>query len=284
MMTDTSGQSGSLSSASDDLQLCLASRLRASLDSVGSTLYTLTWKVRTTPSGRPISALRASVRRTSDNDCGSWPTPDATVRNLDDPTVNERRVAMKEKHGNGNGFGLNIQQAAQLAGWTTTTTRDWKDSGADIRPRANGTERFDQLPRQANLAGWNTPMAGTPAQNGNNAAGNNDSSRRTVALAGWQTPMAEFDARGNVRSPKFIKGRESLSALECLPANGPARLTATGEMLTGFTAGMESGGQLNPRMSAWLMGLPRAWDMCAPDQTRSASRRSSKARKTESVG
>ena len=42
----------------------------------------------------------------------------------------------------------------------------------------------------ASLAGWPTPMAGTPARNGNNEAGNNDSSRKTVALAGWPTATA----------------------------------------------------------------------------------------------
>ncbi len=69
------GRSGTNSLPHDSPWWSLENRLRAKTDLLGSTLFTLTWKLRTTPSGRLIYALRASGRRTSGNACGSWLTP-----------------------------------------------------------------------------------------------------------------------------------------------------------------------------------------------------------------
>ncbi len=78
LTSGTYGPPSTTSYVSADLQSSLANRLQARMGSHGSTLYTLTWKEQVTPSGLPIYALRASVRRTFDNDCTGWlalPTP-----------------------------------------------------------------------------------------------------------------------------------------------------------------------------------------------------------------
>jgi len=137
---------------------------------------------------------------------------------------------------------------AKLAGWTTASSRDWKDSGSDIAPRSDGTERFDQLPRQANLAGW-------------------------------PTPTAQDHSRGGL-PPRPQDTGIPLSQMVAIA--GPARFTAYGEMLTGSSAGMESGGQLNPAHPRWLMGYPPGWCDCAVTATQS-SRRSERSSSKQQV-
>lgn len=78
MTSGTSGQTGTTSSASADLQRSLESRLRPQLPMAGSIKWRLTWKRITTLSGRVISRLVLSGPITGETDCFSWPTPTKT--------------------------------------------------------------------------------------------------------------------------------------------------------------------------------------------------------------
>lgn len=145
LTSGTYGQPSFILSKMSDLSASLANRLRQKTDLLGSTLFNLIWKERVTPQGRLIPALRASARRTSDNDYTGWPT---------------------------------------------------------TRVGGNGT-----------------------------------ASRKRTSI------------RGNIEQAAVLATQ--------------VRLTASGEMQTGFTSETTSGGQLNPAHSRWLMGLPPEWDACA---------------------
>ena len=128
----TCGQSSRGSSRSADLQRSLESRLRVALGAIGSPEYALTWKTWTMRSGPPICALRALPPRTFGSVCTGWPTPNAGPQNDSDMNWQNRRAKVKAQRNNGNGFGMNLSQAAQLAGWATPTTRDHKDGATDL--------------------------------------------------------------------------------------------------------------------------------------------------------
>ncbi len=146
----TSGPSGSGSSTSAVLTRSLASRLQASTLSLGSTMFQLTWRQRVTPSGRSISRLAASGRRTSGSGCTSWPTPRT-------PTGGPESAERKQELGRTESDGGDLQAVAQLAPWPTPTKQDQVSSGVRDYPATDTHHAGTTLTDAANLSSWATP-------------------------------------------------------------------------------------------------------------------------------
>lgn len=314
------------------------SRLRAKTDTLGSTLYKLTWKDWATPSGRSFSLLRASAARTKDTAFGGsgWPTTRASdgekaVRSLEGSLAETARKGTPQDlcagahlaswptphvgtpqsmRGTGQdperrreqGRQVGLQDAVRWAGWPTTTARD-SESSARHTTTAEASKSGTTLLDAARTAGWPTPKTKTGGPNSNREARGaggadlqeaaqwagwptpqaNDSEKRGVpttettgktqsclpvavpALAAWVTPSARDwkDTPGMATERPDGKPRTDQLPRQAY-MTGPARLTAFGAMLIGYSARMESGGQLNPEHARWLMGCPSAWGYSAP--------------------
>jgi hypothetical protein len=207
----TCGPSYDASSPSAVLQLCLESRLLKRLEDFGSMEYALTWKVWDMQSGPPICALRASVRRTSASGSTGWPTPQER------DYKGAPGVGCQERGGHQSSL-------PAVTGWCSPASRDWKDSAGmattGTNPDGSVRSRVDQLPRQAQLAGWGTPRVSSSRGNGN-------PSRSADGMARLEDQVHGVDLSG-------------------VTSDSP-------------TAETEKRGALNPAFSAWLQGYPKAW-------------------------
>ncbi len=110
---DTSGQHGSGSLASADLQQCLESKLKQLFKRTGSILFLQTWKKKITPAGRQYMAHIASAHHTNDSEYIFAP--------MSSPCCGDN---FNNKHKNGDADGR-LGNVARMV-WPTTQSRDWK--------------------------------------------------------------------------------------------------------------------------------------------------------------
>jgi len=270
----TFGPTGSISSASADLQSYLESRLVQQLKGAGSTLFSLTWKTKATSAGRPYCQLVASALRTSDNDAGSWPTARAT-----DGEKNVRSVEGSRKEMERKGGPQDLNQAATLASWPTATKMDGNSSRRHgyMDKGHPGTTLSDA----ALMTSWPTPNAMPPNRGGLQSNPQKALERRqqghqlnlddAVCLTSWSTPSArDWKDTPGMATMGVNPDGSVRSRTDQLPRQV---VLVSGQTLNGSPASTEKPGQLNPEFSLWLMGYPPEWASCAPQEMPSSRKR-----------
>lgn len=305
LMSGTFGPPATISSSSVALTELLGSRLRARLAWSGSILYRLTWKQRVTPSGRLISALRASAltipkakkgQPPSNGYAGPWslvpiPCSEPSFAILPMPLA-ERLVTVLRT------------SASDCTGWPTPTptpTLHDAERGGQAKRAMGETRHGSNLQDFVLLSGWPTPCQqdgpnGGPAQGADRLPGatalapwptpttrdHKDGSSsgtvpengllgRVVWLAGWPTP----DTGMNIVDANWQTRRRVAAEKHGNNGFGLTLGMAATQAQTGSSAQTEKPGQLNPvfSLSLQLDRFATEWARCAERVTRSTLKR-----------
>lgn len=148
-----------------------------------------------------------------------WPTASASGFECRDvERLEKRRAECKERHGNGQGFGLTQGQAAMvLVGFPTPDAASGNGSRMSADPtttvRPSGTKKQLTINDAAQLAGWATPTAHCKARSDEFRAGREPLPNEVLpcppVLAGCSTPLAQ-DARHSGMAESNTRGPDKL--------------------------------------------------------------------------
>ena len=217
------------------------------------------WPEGTSSTGVRPDGTKATVNLEQVAMTVGWPSPQARDHF---PAHTEEYVAAKKAQGHGM---QNLNDSAQLAGWPAPRLADGEKNvrtmeGTLAEIARKGTPQ--DLCQAAMMSGWANPNC--PRSH------DSDETAGKVYASKAQKDLPEEAWLTDYNNPSVTPGcYKDQSLVTC----GPARLTASGTVLTGSSAGMNAGGQLNPAHSRWLMAYPIEWDDSAATVTRSTRKR-----------
>lgn len=189
---------------SSALQTSLTERLKRTLQIDDHSLFSMTWKTRTTPSRRCVSQVQCRARSTFGSGYGSWQSPMAGTNRKSERAMSREG---NSRQGGGQRSGPGLEQQAEMAGWPTPmsgtpSTESYNAAGStDYEWKIDTLIGLRETPNGPKLAGWPTATQQDAIGSGSRdypaTATHHVGTTLTDAanLAGWPTPNTPSGGR-----------------------------------------------------------------------------------------